>query len=151
MLDIAKLSQEDKRQLYAQLSYELGERGGADLPTQALEFWDSLQDAIGLTGRSRQSPQGFVKTNGKKALIEAAETSWAYMQEGCNRGLPKSGRLRLMTVILGCLVAHLKANNIPVTAGVMCKSLGILPDAVDRRFPGYHAAKLIDRIALRPG
>lgn len=152
MINLAGLSLEDKKQLQAQLAFELGGRGkiaAGDLPTPALEFWDSLQDAVGFRGASRQSPSSFIKTAGKAKLLAAADLVQAFVQEGSGRGLPKASRMAVMTAVLRCLVTHLNARGIPVSAAVVCNSLGVLPDAVDRRFPGYHEAKLIDRIAVR--
>lgn len=151
MVDLSQLSRDEKEQLAAQLAYELRGSSNISVSSGETEFWSSLGEALKLSPTRHGSVAGFVEAYGKKKFREAAQVAQAYVVEGARgRKLVPGQRMAVMRVALGCLVDHLRIRNIPATAGVVCNSMAILHDAVEARFPGYHEAGLLDRVALQP-
>jgi hypothetical protein len=144
MIDISQLNEVQRRELLAQLEYET--RLPAKPDEAAQEFWEVLHDALDIPLRRAQPLARFLENYPRAKFDEMAQ----YTRYFCEEGAPELKKVQLhsvMVTVVRCLIAHLKARQIPATPAVICNSITVLEHAVEKRFPGYKAAKLLHRVA----
>lgn len=144
-IDIDTMSRKDKSALLAALQYDLGtvKKMPSDYAPNELAFFEALGDAVPSTKRGI-TMQNFVETVGNSRFKEAAGFVDSFITDSCSEDARSLVKRSVMIISLECLAAHLKARDIAPTAGVLVRSIGSLEHAVDRRYPGYAASRMLD-------
>lgn len=146
-IDLTKLSAAQKQELLSQLAYDQMRGGVSELSDEASELWEAIHDARGQPPSRRPPASKFMESYGKTKFNEAAEYFRFYVESGCPSPPARMQRLSMLQVCVECLMAHLLARGIPPSPAILCNSIASLDFAVEQRYPGYRAAKLLGRVA----
>ena len=91
-----------------------------------------------------QSDDRLEKRIGKERLQDAGADVEGFILSSTKQQLNKNQQLALTCQLLNCLGRYVKENlNLPVTIKTVVDSIILLPEAVDRAFPGYSDSKML--------
>lgn len=145
------MSDDDQRALYAQLAYKFSRSSAHETLTQhEQDYWDALNDVLNISARKRQPFEVFVKARGiggRAGFAEKAEDSIALIKSGTQGTLRRAQQSAILRLALRFLAEDLEAIGIPKTVSALCAQQYRLRTAVEARFPGYIAAKLLHLVA----
>lgn len=142
------LTAKDKQELYNRLAFELRDDSLAAFSADESDLWDGMLEALRVAAKARQPLATFAGKVGRSKYAEQAASVRAYLDTSCAPVIRRPQRQAVLRTLLGCLVSHLTTRAIPTTPQVLFNSLGVLPFAVDQRFPGYAGARLLHRVAV---
>lgn len=107
---------------------------------------DVLEALRRVTG-TRQASTEIIAAVGKRRFDDAVETLDAYLERASSRSLRRPQRLAMLTLVLRCLASAIDQwADFEVTPKTLLLNLHRLPGAVNRRFPGYAGARLLDSV-----
>lgn len=149
MFNLESLNDSDKRALYATLAEQFGRPGGKHVQFTADEelVWDAINGQIG----SRRNLGDVLAKCGREytrvAFGDDVDVAMSWIDAGCGHVVTKTQRMALVSTAVECLAKSIGRSGAPVIHKTLVQQLPKLPWAVDRAFPGYQEAKLLDRIA----
>lgn len=145
---LESLSEIDKRKLYATLAETYGRPGSKHVQYTADEelVWDAVNDFIGA-----RRPIGDVlakcgKTYTRASFGDDVDTLMVWIDTGCGRAVTKTQRMGIVNTGVECLGKAIERSGAPVIHKTLIQQLDKLPHVLDSAFPGYAAARLLDRI-----
>jgi len=139
-----------KREVLAQLNFRM--RGETPTGSRVNAAWNAISEVC--EGRV-PAYDNFAARYGKAKLNRDMAWLESYADKVSARKLSVPERQAVLKLVLGCLADHLrdvmvtKDGKYPKpTPDMLFKHLDSLNMAVDWAFPGYAAARLLDRVAL---
>jgi hypothetical protein len=141
------MSMEDKRRLYDSLALEFSIESKTT-PYTRLEqdTWETIclvcpeADVAGMRSR--------VNAYGRKRYAERCQEVEDFISMACPPAMRLVQRRAVRLVVLRCLKDWMRDAGIVVAVPSLLNSMSYMPGAVDEAFPGYAAAKLLDRVAM---
>lgn len=144
--DPSLLTADERRELFNQLAFEFrGSKGSrADIPS---ELWDVIGDALEQNPGHRRPLPRFLEDYGKARYLACAKQLEALIIQAVPKGTRKPVVMAVRRCMIDCLIAHLRARNIPATPAVILNSFVMLRHAIEQAYPGYIDAQLLHRVA----
>ncbi len=143
------LTIQQRRELYAHLSYEFSRGGSIALSDADRNFWNSVCAVAG-----RKIPmETFLRDNKRLSIDEvraAAEILEEFINEGISVRLQQSHRMALRREVLGCFAPYLEVRGLPCTPSTIIKRMDRIGSVVNLSYPGYASSKLLHWI-ITPG
>lgn len=146
-MDITQLNDDERDELLAQLSFATKATRGKfrSFTETEIALWNAIINTIGI-------PRDLVDYANKNG-ITTFRAAAAIMNELIDIAIPGTVRRSLRTAVkermIRCLADDLRTAGIPVTITTILKNFPRLEYAVDRQFPGYLRAGLLDKIVKR--
>jgi len=153
-MDLAnlKLSADDERKLYAQLAHRYGRVDSkyGSLTEDEQLVWDAINEAMGIA-----RPLAHVMKSARKQdqitrdeLAESVRYVMSWLDHGCRRRpISRTQRMAILSTAMECLARFVSRGGAPQSHAAMLRHLDQLPIAVDRGFPGYAEAGILDAMA----
>lgn len=155
-IDVDNLTESQARALYDSLAYKYGRAESKDMKfsTDETLVWEAINDAVG----RKRSPGDVLAKSGKtytrKNFAEDVQYVVGWIDQGCGREINRNQRLAIINCAVECLarrVGRTKTKTgdlLPVTHMTIVQQLSYTPAAVDRAYPGYAEAQILDRVAM---
>lgn len=147
--NLDSLSEKEQREIFSALSYKFrpGSKQAVYSEHEQL-VWDAINRQIGVN-----RPLDDILTRAGKEYTRASyaddvEAVMVWIDSGCGRPISKTQRMAIVQTAVECLADHvMRRTRAPVVHKTLLQQLLKLPGALDRAFPCYHQAKILDRIA----
>lgn len=150
-IDLERLTEAQKRQLYQELAFTYGRQGGKSVAETWTDDEQAIWAAINDVVRSKRSLGEVFARTGKEAtrdqFAEDVEYITSWIDRGCGHPVNRRQRQALIDTAIDCLGRYLERGNVPVLHRTMLQNLSKTPTAVGRCFPGYAEARILDRLA----
>lgn len=142
---LENLSAQDQRKLYEALAWKFKpqKRKLSEYSTEEVQLWDALSRVCNCS----EQLSHFVERYGRGTYIANVESIFDFVDTSCGSKLPQRERDKVLFLAMRCLASHIGAW-MPVTPKTMLGKLEHLNSAVDERFPGYIATRLLGRLAV---
>jgi hypothetical protein len=140
-----------RAEVEARLQYAKNVRGSIFIDPVEGEAWNALTSA---TSESKARPLQQLldsRVGGNKTFVLRSLRQLSdYADEYSAKRLTRIERGIVMRLLVSCLVDYLKGWDDPpkLDASSLIRHIKRVPTAIDAAFPGYAAARLIDRVAL---
>lgn len=152
-INLAALTEAEKRELYEQLAYQLRARKSDPSDTE-LALWDAVVSALPAPAAKRFGHNGrlgldnVIEAYGRNKFAMRAQELADLLADAVPPNLRRMQRDAVRGIMLRCLGEWLMERGIPITAGTLLQQFDYLRHAVDRQYPGYIEAKLLHRVAV---
>lgn len=150
VINLDALTETQRKELYAQLAYTYGRPGAKQTELSADE--QAVWDAICRRLVSRRPLADVLAKAGKEYTRASYEqdVEWVtgWIDRGCGRPVTRTQRLALIDTAIECLIRWLDRAGVPVTHKTAVQNLSKVPAVVDRAYPGYQDARILDRLAV---
>lgn len=141
-----------QRVILDRLIYSLESRADAHFKIEHQHAWEALRvnsDEV----KSVPPLAIFAAKYGKAKLVADLDRLNDFATKSCGVQLQMSQRLIVLKLIVACHADHLRSMTIDRKRMVirplsLLRNLASIPMAVDRAFPGYSEARILDRAAL---
>jgi hypothetical protein len=154
-IDLDTLTEDQKRGLYATLAMSYGRPNAKNVEFTADEtlIWDAIN---GIIGQRRQLGDVLVKCGKdytRASFGDDVEYVCRWLDQGCGTKVTRTQRRAIVDCAMECLAKRIgrlrnkDGDAVPVIHKTMIQQLASIPAAVDRAFPSYQEARLLDRVA----
>jgi hypothetical protein len=147
MIDLDNLPLEAQQALYDQLAHKFDRKASA---TKATPFERELFDLLGELcrehGISYPPFDNLMKNYGHAEYTHRTRTIHDVVSIGIGRPLRKPQRLQVYRLSLSCLADFMVERGIPISLTSLLNCAHLLPPAIERHFPGYVKARMLDRV-----
>jgi hypothetical protein len=148
-LELERLTETQRRQLYAELAYEFGRQAKAveNLTGDETMVWDAINDTV-RTHRPFSDVMAKTKGYSRDRFADDVDFLAAWLDRGCSRPVNRTQRAALFGMAIGCLSRYLDRASVPIVHRNLLLNLDKVGTAVNRAFPGYQSAGVLDRLAM---
>jgi hypothetical protein len=145
-IDLKTLTAAQRRDLFNHLSAEFNRATSSKSLPMDIEYYTIISELIASKGAYAPPMSVFVKNFGVKTFSDRVSVMDAVITRGVGRLIRKGPRTVLNKTCLECLVEYLDMLGVPATMTTMLNHASSLEVAIERCYPGYIDARLIDRI-----
>jgi hypothetical protein len=150
-IDLDTLTEAQARDLYASLAMKYG-RPGAKLAHETFTadetlIWDAINEQVGQRRNLGDVLAKCGKEYTRAAFADDVEYVMGWFDRGCGQRINRTQRQAIVNTAVDCLARQMTRSQAPVVHKTLVQQLTSLPSALDRAFPGYADAKLLDRVA----
>ena len=146
MVDLDTLTEAQGRELYNTLAARYARAGKQSYNEDETMVWDAINEIVG----QRRALSDVLAKCGKEytraSYADDVEYVCGWLDNGCGVRLNKPQRMAVIKLALDCLGRQLLRAKCPLIHKTMIQQLLNAPAAVDRAFPGYASAGLLDRV-----
>jgi hypothetical protein len=146
-IDLDNLPLDQQQALYDRLSFKFDRKASA---TKASSFEREMFDLLGELCREHGvgcAPfDVLLKSYTHSAYTRQTRTLHDVIALGQGRILRKPQKLQLYRMCFGCLADLMIERGIPLSMSTLLNCAHMLQPAIERHFPGYIRAKMLDRV-----
>jgi len=144
--DINDLTVEQQRMLMDRLAYKLQDVKVSHR-REHVAVWNAICDNVDTDKRLLPPLEVFVRTYGAQRYIARAEVFLDFVRES-SKSTNRAVRAGLMNLVAECLATEVRRAGRSATPKTLLDMISHIQGAVNRSFPGYAAAGMLERAIL---
>lgn len=142
------LNEADRRKLYATLAEQYGRAGGKSVQFTDEEqlVWDAICEVMGSKRQLTDVLTRAGKDYTRASYADDVDELMSWLDAGCRERVNRTQRIALIGAAVDCLARYVGSGPAPLVHKTLVQQLCKAAWALDRAFPGYQDARLLDRI-----
>lgn len=148
-IDLERLSETERKTLYSQLAFEFDPQATkATLTGDEALVWGAINETVKIPRSFASTLTKAGKSYTRARFTEEVEFVMGWLDRGCSRPVNRHQRRALVQLAVGLLGRRLTQGPAGLSHKTMLQQLEKVPSCVDRAFPGYQDAQMLDRLAM---